>query len=98
MVPLEKIRVKVFEADQKDVGRGRIRISDLLMSQMGISPGDIVELENPNSLNKTGCITYLLKKGDNIGHIIRIDGIVRRNLSIKIGEVIKDKLYGGDQI
>ncbi|MHA2363136.1 MAG: CDC48 family AAA ATPase [Candidatus Hodarchaeales archaeon] len=85
--------LKVFEARQKDVGRGRIRISDHNMQIIGISPGDIVEILSKDHKNKqkgernrTGAIVFLADSEDKNANLIRIDGITRRNIGVKIGE------------
>ena len=54
--------LKVSEALQKDVGRGRVRLSDGYMRKLGISPGDIVEVSCNNK--KTGVIAWSPDKTD----------------------------------
>ncbi len=81
------ISLKISEALQKDVGRGRIRINELNMRKLGISPGDIVEIGY--NTKKTGVIAWLPDKNDSLEDTIRIDGITRRNLSVKLNDLIE---------
>ena len=81
------ISLKISEALQKDVGRGRIRINETNMRKLGISPGDIVEVSYNSK--KTGAIAWLPDKNDNLEDSLRIDGISRRNLSVKLNDVVQ---------
>ena len=74
------ISLKIAEALQKDVGRGRIRIDESHMRKLGISPGDIVEISFNEK--KTGVIAWLPDKNDILDESVRIDGITRRNLTV----------------
>ena len=78
--------LKVSEALQKDVGRGRIRISEPYMRKLGISPGDIVEISF--NTKKTGVIAWLPDKNDTLDESIRLDGITRRNLGVKLNDSV----------
>jgi len=49
--------LKVLEARQKDVGRGRVRIDTDMMTQIDVSPGDVVEIEGQR---KTAAIAWPL--------------------------------------
>jgi len=82
------INLKVAEAVQDDVHKGIVRIDTTYMQQIGIRPGDIVEIEGER---KTVAIADRAYPGDIGLNIIRMDGIVRRNAKTGIGEVIKVK-------
>ena len=87
---MREISLKIAEALQKDVGRGRIRLNELNMRKLGISPGDIVELYFNE--NKTGAIAWLSDKDDNLEDLVRIDGVIRRNISAKLNDTVLIKI------
>ncbi|MHA1990440.1 MAG: CDC48 family AAA ATPase [Candidatus Hodarchaeales archaeon] len=84
---MKEIMLKIAESRQRDVGHGRIRMSNNNMRAIDVSPGDIVEITSKNS--KTGVTVFLAYKEDQNSEIIRIDGITRRNLGIKLGDIVK---------
>ncbi|MCY0883839.1 MAG: CDC48 family AAA ATPase, partial [Acidianus infernus] len=79
--------LKVVEARQKDVGRGKVRIDLDLLSQIDVSPGDVVEIEGQR---KTAAIAWPLSADDYTGEkdIIRMDGITRKNAGVSIGDKV----------
>ena len=83
------VSIKIAEALQKDVGRGRIRLHESYMKKLGFSPGDIIEIISNSK--KTGAIAWLPDKNDELDELIRIDGITRRNLGVKLNEFVQIK-------
>ncbi len=81
-----EIDLKVTEAVQDDVNKGIVRVDSNLLHDIGLRPGDIVELEGER---KTVAIVDRAYPGDMGLNIIRMDGIIRRNAKTGIGEVIK---------
>lgn len=71
---------------QQDVGRGIIRIDASSMANMGISPGDVIELEGKRISAAIADRAYPTDVG--LG-IIRMDGLMRANAGTSIGEIIK---------
>ena len=70
----KEITLRVAEAKQRDVGRGKVRLDSMAMSKIGVSTGDIVEIiGNPEDLKK---------------EIIRCDGVIRRNASVSLGDKV----------
>ncbi|MGM5481906.1 MAG: CDC48 family AAA ATPase [Nanobdellota archaeon] len=80
-----EISLKVAEAFQDDVNKGIVRIDSSFMHELGIRPGDIVEIEGER---KTVAITDRAYPGDIGLKIVRMDGITRRNAKTGIGENI----------
>ncbi|MFW6014398.1 MAG: CDC48 family AAA ATPase [Nanoarchaeota archaeon] len=80
---VQEITLKVAEAFQDDVNKGIVRIDSSFMHELGIRPGDIVEIEGAR---KTVTITDRAYPGDIGLKIIRMDGITRRNSKTGIGE------------
>ena len=82
----KEIILKVAEAVQDDVNKGIIRMDTSFMSQIGVRPGDIVEIEGPR---KTVGIADRAYPGDIGLNIIRMDGLLRRNSGTSISDVVK---------
>ncbi len=80
-----ELRLKVAEAIQDDVNKGIVRIDNSFMLQIGIRPGDIVQIAGER---KTVGIADRAYPGDIGLNIIRMDGIVRRNAKTGIGETV----------
>ena len=59
---MKEIMLKIAESRQRDVGHGRIRMSNSSMRSIDVSPGDIVELSSANG--KTGATVFLSYKED----------------------------------
>ena len=77
-----ELKLKVAEAVQDDVNKGIVRIDTTLMHEIGVRPGDIVEIEGSRV---TVGIADRAYPGDIGLTIIRMDGILRRNARSGIG-------------
>ncbi len=82
----KEFKLKVAEALQDDVNKGIVRIDTSFMRDIGIRPGNIVELEGER---KTVAIADRAYPGDIGLNVIRMDGLVRRNAKAGIGDLIK---------
>ncbi|MBI5253449.1 MAG: CDC48 family AAA ATPase [Euryarchaeota archaeon] len=78
--------LKVAEAVQNDVGRGIARIDTRSRDVLGISTGDIIEIIGKKS---TGAIVWRAYAEDEGLGIIRMDGILRQNAEISLGDKVK---------
>ena len=85
---MNEIKLKVMEALQEEAYKGIVRIDSQTMKELGVHPGDVVEIEG-NRLT-VGIVdrAYPTDVGQNI---IRMDGILRRNAKTGIGENVKIK-------
>ncbi|MFT4309965.1 MAG: CDC48 family AAA ATPase, partial [Candidatus Woesearchaeota archaeon] len=83
-----KITLKVAEAFQDDVNKGIVRIDNSYMQKAGVRPGDIVEITGER---KTVGIADRAYPSDIGQEIIRMDGLIRRNSSTSIGELVTVK-------
>ncbi|WP_423792613.1 CDC48 family AAA ATPase [Methanocaldococcus indicus] len=81
--------LKVAEAYQSDVGRGIARIDPYTMDELGLKPGDTIEIEGPKG--KAYAIVYRGFLEDAGRGIIRIDGYLRQNAGVAIGDRVKIK-------
>jgi transitional endoplasmic reticulum ATPase len=83
----EELRLKVGELTERgDFGRGIIRMSAKDMKKLGVSEGDIVEVEGKR---KTGAIAVRAYPADVGLDVIRMDGLERRNCGAGIGEPVR---------
>ncbi|MEM3373678.1 MAG: CDC48 family AAA ATPase [Candidatus Woesearchaeota archaeon] len=85
---MSEIKLKVAEAIQDDVNKGIVRIDSSFMHDLGIRPGDIVEITGER---KTVAIADRAYPGDIGLNIIRMDGLIRRNAKATIGEMVSVK-------
>ena len=81
----KEIKLKVAEAIQDDVNKGIVRIDSNFMHQIGVRPGDIVEIKGERT---TVGIVDRAYPGDIGLNIIRMDGVVRRNAKTGISETV----------
>lgn len=84
----EHLNLRVGELlERQDFGRGIARIDSTFMKQIDVEDGSIIEILSP-SKSKTGAVA-LHSYSDDVGkNIIRIDGLVRRNCDVSIGDDI----------
>ncbi|MHA2254882.1 MAG: AAA family ATPase, partial [Candidatus Heimdallarchaeaceae archaeon] len=84
----KEITLRVAEAKQRDVGRGKVRLDSMAMSKIGVSTGDIVEIIGKRSTTAVAWPSYPedLKK-----EIIRCDGVIRRNAGVSLGDKVDVK-------
>jgi len=82
----KELKLKVAEAIQDDVNKGIVRIDSTLMSELGVRPGDIVDIMGQK---KTVGIVDRAYPGDIGLPLIRMDGLIRRNAKTGIGESVK---------
>jgi len=74
-----------MEAVQDDVNRGIVKVDSSFMKQIGVAPGDAVEIKGERV---TGAIVDRAYPGDIGLNIIRMDGNIRRNARTSIGEIV----------
>ncbi len=77
------ISLKVAEAQQDDIGKNAVRIGTPWMKQIGVRPGDFVEVEGTR---KTVARVERAYPADLNLNIIRMDGTTRKNAKAAIGE------------
>jgi transitional endoplasmic reticulum ATPase len=74
--------LRVSKAIPSDVGHGRARISG--ENDLGLKPGDIVEIKGEK--RSTAAIYWRSRPEDAKMEIIRIDGIIRKNAGVSLGD------------
>jgi transitional endoplasmic reticulum ATPase len=84
---IKKIQLRVAEAKHRDVGKRRARIDPEPMRQLGIEPGQVIELTGKRN---TAVIGW--EADDEQGSdIIRIDGQTRKNAGVGINDLLSVK-------
>lgn len=81
-----EIELKVAGANQKDFGKGIARMSKDSMNKLGITRGDIVEIEGNATTAGIAVEGYSEDEGLDI---LRIDGLMRGNADTGIGDSVK---------
>lgn len=82
----DSVKLKVVEADQRDVGKGVVRIDETNRHQLKINVFDIVEIKGERSTSALVGRAYPMEEGQNI---IRMDGLMRTNARTGIGEFVE---------
>ena len=80
----ESLTLRVAKAIPSDVGHGRARVP--FDNDLNLKPGDIIEIEGER---KTAAIVWRCRPEDaNLG-VIRIDGIIRKNSGVSLGDRVQ---------
>jgi transitional endoplasmic reticulum ATPase len=83
---VNELELKVGELRHNEAGRGRVRIDEEAMEQLGLTAGDAVEIEGRR---KTVAIVWPGYSEDRGTGLIRMDGWTRKNAGVSIGEKVK---------
>jgi len=83
----KKVRIK--DAYKGDAGRGRIRIDPLVIKEMNLKTGDVIEIVHPIVGKKTAALLYPGKDEDKGSNAIRIDSSLRRNLNASLDDNVE---------
>ncbi len=80
------LHVQIGEAKQRDVGKKRVRVSQQIMTNLHVIPGDVIEITGHKSSYAIVWPPYDDEKSNNI---IRIDGQTRKNVGVLLNDVVK---------
>ncbi len=84
-----ELKLRIGElTERNDFGRGIIRIAARDMKQIGVTEGDVVEIEGKRKTAAVAVRAYPVDVGLDV---IRMDGLCRRNCGAGIGEIVKVK-------
>jgi transitional endoplasmic reticulum ATPase len=78
------LNLRVAKAIPSDVGHGRARISG--DNTLGLKPGDIVEIKGEK--RSTAAMYWRARQEDSGMDIVRIDGIIRKNAGVSLGDKV----------
>ncbi len=79
------VQLKVAEAKQRDVGKGRVRLDADTMEATRVSAGDVLEIVGKRS---TAATAWPTDPEDQWLGIIRIDGQTRKNAGVALNEYV----------
>src|SRR3989304_5087406 len=82
-MPLTSLRVA--EALSRDVGRGIARMDPEEVDRVGVSVGDVIEIQGKRTTAARVMPTYLPERGKGL---IQVDGIVRENAQVGLDEKV----------
>lgn len=82
---MNEVILRVSEGLSQDVGAGRARLDAETRLKLGVSPGDVVEIEGGRV---TGAIVWRARPVDEGRGIIRIDNLTRKNARVGIGDKV----------
>jgi transitional endoplasmic reticulum ATPase len=85
MVEKTIVKLKVMESLQEDAYKGIARINTVTMRQLDLKPGDVIMVKGGKESVAIVDRAYPADIGEQI---IRIDGIIRRNVRTGIGEIV----------
>ena len=84
----KELKIKVAEAYQEDLGKGIVRVDANLLKDIGVKPGDYVEIIG----NKSAVALVDRALPADMGlSLIRMDGLLRRSASVGVGELVTIK-------
>lgn len=84
----KSVNLRVSKALPTDVGRGRARISG--GTELDLKPGDVVEISGDEG-KSTAAIYWRCRPEDADLDLIRIDGIIRKNAGVSLGDRVTVK-------
>jgi len=82
----ESVKLKVSEANQGDVGKGIVRVSEEYLEKMGARTLDVIEIIGSRSTAALAVNAYSADQGIDI---VRMDGLIRSNAGTSIGQYIE---------
>jgi transitional endoplasmic reticulum ATPase len=86
MATATAIRLKVAGLPQQDVGKGIVRLGPEQARALELERGDVVEVKGKRS---TAAMAFPAYEEDNGLDIVRMDGLVRSNARVGIGEEVE---------
>ena len=79
------VQLRVAEARQRDVGKGRARLDIETMEALGISAGDVIEITGKRV---TVATAWPADPDDSYSGVIRADGQTRKNCNVSIDDFV----------
>ncbi len=87
------IKLRVAEAKQRDLHKGRARMDNESMKRIGISTGGIIEIEGKR--RTTAAVAWPAYPNDFNKSILRIDEVIHNNAGLSINEeaIVRKALF-----
>jgi transitional endoplasmic reticulum ATPase len=86
MAANEEATLRVAEAVQEDVAKGRVRLDSQTRLELELTVGDVVEIHGKE---KTAAIVWRAPPEDEGKEVIRMDGLIRDNTGVGIGDKVR---------
>jgi transitional endoplasmic reticulum ATPase len=86
MTDQDSLRLQVAGANERDVGKGTARVSQDVIDELGISQGDVIEIRGQRT---TAAIALPPYREDEGLPIIRLDGLIRANAGVSMGDRVE---------
>jgi len=83
---VDELRLQVSDTYRMDVGTGRARISSRDRSALDVEPGEIIEI-----IGQRSTLAIVWPSKEEIPGIIQIDGIIRKNAGVRVGDYVRVK-------
>lgn len=84
----EALKLKVASAQQSDIGKGIVRIGQRHSRSLGLARGDVVEIKGKRVTAAIAVPGYSEDEGIDV---VRMDGLIRGNARVGIGEYVEVK-------
>ncbi|MFX1396395.1 MAG: AAA family ATPase [Promethearchaeota archaeon] len=84
---IRKVRVK--DAFKQDAGRGIVRLDPILIKDLNLKSGDVIEIRQSLYNKKTAAILMSGKSEDEGKNVIRVDPSLRRNIDVSIDDYVE---------
>src|SRR5437870_1855597 len=84
-VSQQQVQLKVLEAYTRDVGRGVARLDYDAMDGLDASTGDVIDIKGKR---RTVAKCFPLYPSDEGKRTVRIDGLIRNNAGVAIGDMV----------
>jgi transitional endoplasmic reticulum ATPase len=82
----KSVRLKVAEADQRDVGKGIVRIDEKFRNVLEVNIFDVVEIKGERATSAVVGRSYPQDEGLDV---TRMDGLIRTNAKTSLGEYVE---------
>ena len=82
---MDELQLRVAEARQEDVNRFIVRLGSEAMERLGVKTGDVIEIKGRKI---TAAIVWPAYDEDRDQEIIRMDGTIRHNAGVSLGEKV----------
>ncbi|MFX0084800.1 MAG: CDC48 family AAA ATPase [Candidatus Hodarchaeota archaeon] len=86
----DEIRLRIREANYRDVGKGIARISKAYMKKLEVKSGDVLEIQGSLG-KKTTAIVWPAYSADEKKALISIDATTRSNAGVRLDEIVTIK-------
>lgn len=83
---MEQVTLQVSEACMEDVGKSRVRLCSNTRLELQLTVGDVVSISHGNLI--TAAIVWRAHPDDEGRKLIRMDGLIRDNVKVKIGNEV----------